>query len=520
MAEFFGDIERALADLYVYRWPISFGILLLVTGVTVWGYRKGWHMVIWKHRLAVSIVGTPALAALLIAGWYFGSPLFTSKTVNEEFPFAFNAAVPSNMTRTAVEQTMAGMAEVDQRVFEAMPVSMPLAPTTEETPDTTRAQSAAVKVKSGNFQDADSFHRGSGQAIIFRGADGSNVLRLENLSVTNGPDLHVFLSPHQSPDSRSDVKLPGYVDLGKLKGNKGNQNYPIPDDVDIGAQMSVVIYCVPFSVIFSVATLEGQEYPFAVNAEVPSGMTRAKVEQVMGGMAKVEQEVMEDMSEAMPMEKTDDPLMKGGMAMMDGAMAMVEAGMDKPDTVTMDKGVAMMEEAMAVMEESIEESDESVIVEAQAMVEEAIEVSDEAMITKGLDMMAEGMEAMAEVPAAQAGPVKLKSGNFRDADSFHRGSGQATIYRGPDGSRLLRLENLSVTNGPQLHVILSPHQNPESRGDVKQQGYVDLGRLKGNKGNQNYPIPDDVDVDAQMSVTIYCVPFSVIFSVAMLQAQS
>ncbi len=519
MAEFFGDIERALADLYVYRWPISFGILLLVTGVTVWGYRKGWHMVIWKHRLAVSIVGTPALAALLIAGWYLGSPLFTSKTVNEEFPFAFNAVVPSNMTRTVVEQTMSGMAEVDQRVFEAMPVSMPLAPITDGRPDATEAPPATVKVKSGNFEDADSFHRGSGQATIFRGPDGSNLLRLENFSVTNGPDLHVILSPHQSPDSRSDVKVSGYVDLGKLKGNKGNQNYPIPDDVDIGSQMSVVIYCVPFSVIFSIAMLEGEEFPFASNAVVPSGMTRAKVEQIMGGMAKVDQEVMEVMSDAMPIQKADDPLMKGGMAMMEGAMAMVEAGMDKQEAATMDKGTVMMEEAMALMDDNIEESDESMIMEAKAMVEEAIEVSDEAMITKGLDMMAEGMEAMAEVPAAPTGPVKLKSGNFQDADSFHRGSGQATIYRGPDGSHLLRLENLSVTNGPDLHVILSPHQNPGSRGDIKQQGYVDLGKLKGNKGNQNYTIPGNVDVDAQMSVVIYCVPFSVIFSVAMLQAQ-
>ena len=40
------------------------------------------------------------------------------------------------------------------------------------------------------------------------------------------------------------------------KGNKGNQNYPIPDDVDVDSQMSVVIYCVPFSVVFSVATLQ------------------------------------------------------------------------------------------------------------------------------------------------------------------------------------------------------------------------------------------------------------------------
>ena len=52
------------------------------------------------------------------------------------------------------------------------------------------------------------------------------------------------------------MRTTGYVDLGELKGNRGNQNYPIPAGVDIGIQQSVVIYCVPFSVVFSVAMLQ------------------------------------------------------------------------------------------------------------------------------------------------------------------------------------------------------------------------------------------------------------------------
>ena len=101
--------------------------------------------------------------------------------------------------------------------------------------------------------------------------------------------------------------------------------------------------------------------------------------------------------------------------------------------------------------------------------------------------------------------------------SFHRGSGTATIYRGPDGSLLLRLEDLDVTNGPDLHVILSPHPDPNRPSDVMTVGYVDLGKLKGNRGNQNYPIPAEVDVSAQGSVVIYCEPFAVVFSVAALR---
>ena len=69
-------------------------------------------------------------------------------------------------------------------------------------------------------------------------------------------DLHVILTPHENPKNRGDVETPGYIDLGKLKGNKGDQNYPIPDDVDTGIQGSVVIYCNPFHVVFSVASLK------------------------------------------------------------------------------------------------------------------------------------------------------------------------------------------------------------------------------------------------------------------------
>ena len=119
------------------------------------------------------------------------------------------------------------------------------------------------------------------------------------------------------------------------------------------------------------------------------------------------------------------------------------------------------------------------------------------------------------------GPVKLKVGQFQDIDSFHKGSGDATIYRGPDSSHLLRLENFEVTNGPDLHVILSPWEGPQGIGGrLKTEGYVDLGKLKGNIGNQNYEIPPEVDIEIHNTVTIYCAPFHVIFSVAALEVAS
>jgi len=59
--------------------------------------------------------------------------------------------------------------------------------------------------------------------VIF--IDGANVLRLEDLIVTNGPDLYVYLSTDKSA---SDI-----VNLGRLKANIGNQNYQIPEGIDM-----------------------------------------------------------------------------------------------------------------------------------------------------------------------------------------------------------------------------------------------------------------------------------------------
>ena len=285
MGAFFGELERLIADLYPYRWLISAIVLAALAALAAFGYRRAWHTLLWQKRVTVAMVGTPMLILGLIAGWYLGSPLFIDERVEEAFPFALTATVPSGMDREDVEMVMAGMAKTDLEFSEPMSdmakatrmdtatINEGLAMLKKGMADSDDAmvdkgvamiqegttpaeQASAVKLKSGSFRDADSFHRGSGQATVYRGPDGGHLLRLENLDVTNGPDLHVILSPHQDPIEVSEIKDGGYIDLGKLKGNQGNQNYQIPDDVDISSQQSVVIYCKPFQVIFSVASLQ------------------------------------------------------------------------------------------------------------------------------------------------------------------------------------------------------------------------------------------------------------------------
>ena len=213
---------------------------------------------------------------IVALAWWLLSPLLVDKTVEEELPFAAQAVVPAGMTRDEVQDVMAGMAKLTRQVDEPMPDKMTMGAkdssggsSTATAPDsaataapesaaTTTPDSAgtAVVLSKGTFQGADRFHQGSGEATIYRGPDGSHLLRLEKFKVTNGPDLRVILSPSPAPESRDDVHQSGYVELGSLKGNVGNQNYEIPADVDVNTLSSVIIYCSPFQVVFSVAPLK------------------------------------------------------------------------------------------------------------------------------------------------------------------------------------------------------------------------------------------------------------------------
>lgn len=100
----------------------------------------------------------------------------------------------------------------------------------------------------GNFVEAgDGFHKAEGIAKVINLADGRTFLRLENLKTTNGPDLYVYLSVGKDA---SDI-----VNLGRLKGNIGNQNYEIPAGADLSKYNTVLIWCKAFSTLFGSAKL-------------------------------------------------------------------------------------------------------------------------------------------------------------------------------------------------------------------------------------------------------------------------
>ncbi len=185
--------------------------------------RRRW----WWVIAVLVIVGAPV-------AWYLGSPLFINRTVEEAFPASAGAEVPSGMTQAQVEETMMAASKESTSSEEAMPA-------------------AAVALRRGTLAGADDFHQGEGTATLYR-VGAELVLRLDPFRVTNGPDLHVILTKHGKPRSRDEVNA-GYIEVAKLKGNIGSQNYTLPAGLRIEEYKAVVIYCKPFHVVFASAEL-------------------------------------------------------------------------------------------------------------------------------------------------------------------------------------------------------------------------------------------------------------------------
>jgi hypothetical protein len=106
-----------------------------------------------------------------------------------------------------------------------------------------------VQVRSGAFRSEE--HASRGTAAVVRLRDGRRVLTLTRFSTSPGPDLRVRLVPGSSADGGAD----GAIDLGGLKGNRGDQQYELPPGADLARYRSVVIWCRAFSAAFASARL-------------------------------------------------------------------------------------------------------------------------------------------------------------------------------------------------------------------------------------------------------------------------
>jgi hypothetical protein len=218
-------------------------------------------------------------------------------------------------------------------------------------------------------------HETGGTAGIYE-VNGKRVLRLTDFKTSNGPDVHVYLVAAPNAMDDATVKKAGFLDLGSMKGNMGDQNYDVPADADLSKYQSVTIWCARFNVNFGTAPL----------------------------------------SDTQP-----------------------------------------------------------------------------------------------------AGPRQLAMGQFKGY--AHETEGTAGVFD-VDGKRVLRLTNFKTSNGPDVHVYLVAAPNAMDNDTVKRAGFVDLGSMKGNVGDQNYDVPNNVDLAKYQAVTIWCARFDVNFATAPLVASN
>jgi hypothetical protein len=170
------------------------------------------------HRAFASAIAVAALALLGLGVYWFGPQrLFLDREVAEGLP----------------TPVVAGEASASEEPMDEPP--------------------AVTELASGRFRSLE--HTTMGLARVVELDDGSRFVRLEDLDTSDGPDLRIYLTDQPVSDDWRVWDDGRFVDLGALKGNVGDSNYRIPDDVDLSEIRTVVIWCRRFTVGFGVAPI-------------------------------------------------------------------------------------------------------------------------------------------------------------------------------------------------------------------------------------------------------------------------
>jgi len=179
----------------------------------------------------IKIVIGLVMVAVIVVGVWLAGPLFYDTRVDEELPDVLNdvdSVRPANVTEIRSD------AEV------------PLV--SSDQPVSAADQAGPTVLKTGIFEGADSRHKGSGTVRVLE-IDGQRYVRFEeDFSVTNGPDLYIYLG--------RDGKYDPETKLGRLKGSKGSQNYEIPASINVDEYNEVWVWCRAFAVPFSKAQIK------------------------------------------------------------------------------------------------------------------------------------------------------------------------------------------------------------------------------------------------------------------------
>lgn len=187
-------------------------------------------------------VAVGAVGLWLVFGFFGFQTLFFDDEVSEANPFAAGAA-PSGL---AVDETTQELADDMNDAMEEEGITGDDV-VEEDMPEEVDAAPEVTILAQGSFIDRS--HPTSGTAKVITDG-GQRFLRFENFETDNGPDLDVYLATG-SPDG----DLGEYINLAELKGNVGDQNYELTDDIDLDKYTTVFVWCTRFGVAFGAAAL-------------------------------------------------------------------------------------------------------------------------------------------------------------------------------------------------------------------------------------------------------------------------
>lgn len=193
--------------------------------------------------LILAVAGLGVVIAFLA---FRPDKLFVDDVVDESLSDAFSVTASdgaSETTTTTLPPTTTA------------PTSTEPSETTSTVPETTTTTeeppSEPMAIATGGFFGID--HSAEGTATVYE-LDGQYVLRFEDdTDIQNGPDLYIYVLPTGSYD-KGDA-LGDFIDLGKIKGNVGGQNYELPETYDPAVHQYVMVWCLRFAVPFAAAPL-------------------------------------------------------------------------------------------------------------------------------------------------------------------------------------------------------------------------------------------------------------------------
>jgi hypothetical protein len=243
------DLQRAFFDgLYTNRIPVAAASAVVLGALVLIAWRRGWIAAARRHRVRSAVLLAVVLAVGVPVGWYLASPIVIRTELIEPDPIAAAVVTPAPVATPATAPSDAVIAPPTPSASASTgrPAASPKPATAAPTspPFTPGAR------LSGSFTGTDDFHFGRGTATIVETAPGAYVLRLDDFSVRNGPDLYVYLSPDKSDYVR------GALELGKLKATDGAFGYELPAGTDPADYASALIWCKQFSHLFAVAPFE------------------------------------------------------------------------------------------------------------------------------------------------------------------------------------------------------------------------------------------------------------------------